>query len=158
MSQITVDLTGAEDAFEPIPSGVYVVVVTNVTVKESRTSEWKYINLELTVIEGKYADRKLWVNLSLSPKALWKMKEALIAFGTNPDELQGQYTFDPAQFVGGSCIAEVIQAPNPQTGVLRNEVKALHPQRGRISQIGKKSPKVTKKENPPKTSGPLNIR
>lgn len=130
--QIKVDLTNAEDNFEPIPAGIYEAVVSNVELRDSKTTEWQYLNIELTIVAGEYANRKVWMNLSLSPKAAWKLKQALKAFGFPEEKLAGQVVFDPQDFVGASCIVEVIQTANPRTNVLRNEVKGVYPAKSPI--------------------------
>src|SRR5215203_3323478 len=70
--------------FDPIPSGKYHVKVTEITDKES-TSEKNfgkpYWNVELTIQDGKYADRKLWANVMLFDGALYSLAQLLKATG-----------------------------------------------------------------------------
>ena len=71
-------------SFTPMPSGNYHVKITEITDKES-TSEKNYgkpyWNVEMTVQEGKYLDRKLWANVMLFEGALYSLSQLLKATG-----------------------------------------------------------------------------
>src|SRR3989304_774926 len=66
-----------EGSFEPIPIGPYEVAITKVELKQSKEqkethgeSGYPYFNLELTILSGEHAKRKLWDIWSLNPTAL----------------------------------------------------------------------------------------
>lgn len=153
MAQITVDLTNA-DSFDPIPTGAYETVVSNIELRDSKSSEWQYLNLELTVLSGEYANRKLWLNLSLSPKASWRLKKALTALGFPKERLTGQVVFDPDDFIGAECVAEVIQAPDPRSGETRNEVKALYAKKSSATRKVPSKPDASSRLGPVASSNP----
>jgi len=67
--------------------GDYVVEVTGVEQKESEKSEYDYLKWELTVNAGPYKGNKIWTNTSFNPKALWNLKNLLVALEADiPDE------------------------------------------------------------------------
>jgi hypothetical protein len=51
--------------FDALPAGKYKVVISNSEVKENRSGTGSYLQLEFDVIEGEYANRKLWTRLNL---------------------------------------------------------------------------------------------
>lgn len=62
-------------SFEPVPEGRYNCVVEDVTVRESKSSDYDYLNWELRIVDEEYEDKRLWMISSLSPKAGFKLKE-----------------------------------------------------------------------------------
>ena len=115
--------------FDPIPAGLYAVTVTNAEERDSQSSEYQYLNLELEVIEGEFIARKLWDIFSYSPKALWKLKQFLIsALCYNAEELQGSFELAPETLVGQQFIVHVRQKPdNRDPSIMRNTVQTYSP-------------------------------
>lgn len=114
--------------FDPLPAGVYPVVVTGVEVREPRSANkdgetYPYLNWELTIEEGEYEDRKLWTITSLNPKAMWKLQEALVAFGEDKEELGEDFDLYPENYIGAKCNAAVIQ--EAYNGKMKNTVEDL---------------------------------
>lgn len=52
--------------FDPIPAGKYVAMVTGSEMKPTKNGNGSYLELELTVLEGQFKDRKLWDRLCLN--------------------------------------------------------------------------------------------
>lgn len=88
--------------FTPLPAGKYHVTMSDVTVQRcgpnSKNPGKPYYGIELTVQDGKYADRKLFTNCMLFSPALYTLVQILKALGKpldgrvpTPDELQGQH-------------------------------------------------------------------
>lgn len=50
--------------FEPIPAGPYMVQITDSDVIDTKAGNGKILKLTLDVMDGPYANRKLWVNLN----------------------------------------------------------------------------------------------
>lgn len=94
---ITVDMSDVED-FGALDPGEYEVVVTD--VEERQGQKAPYLSWEMTIVEGQYEDRKVWNNTSLSPQSMPFLKQFLTAAGLDPDDMQGQFEFDPADFIG----------------------------------------------------------
>jgi hypothetical protein len=121
---LNIDFTDVK-VIEPIPVGVYQVLVTDAEAKEGK--DFPYVSWEFTVDGGEFEGRKLWNNTSVSPKALWKLKEALIALGADPASLLGAVSFDPQDYVGRQCMAIVNIEPRSDTGENRNTITKLIP-------------------------------
>lgn len=72
-------------SFDPLPSGSYHVRITEITTKEcgpsSKNPGKEYWNVEFTVQDGEYADRKIWTNVMLFEGALYSLVQLLKATG-----------------------------------------------------------------------------
>lgn len=122
---IRVDFSNVE-SFEPIPAGVYPATVVNQELRQSKDSEYDYINWELEISSGPFENRKLWTITSLSPKAVWKLQETLLAFGISDQEAKSpEFEFEPGEFLGSECQAAVIQ--ESYNGRIQNRVEKLLP-------------------------------
>lgn len=79
MGEMRVNFAEVElNNFEPVPEGRYNVQVETVEVRESKSSDYDYLNWELRILDEEYEDKRLWMITSLSPKAMFKLKELLI--------------------------------------------------------------------------------
>lgn len=86
-----VDFSDVQD-FEPLEAGEYPVVVDQVKMVEAKDeNSFPYMAWEMTVTEGEAKDRKLWLNTSFSPKALFKLKEVLENLGLFEDNIDVDY-------------------------------------------------------------------
>jgi hypothetical protein len=121
---LQIDFTDVK-VIEPIPVGTYQVLVTNAEAKEGK--EFPYVSWEMSVEGGEFEGRKLWNNTSTSPKALFKLKEALIALGADPATLGGAVSFDPQDYVGASCMVVVDVQPRTDNGESRNVITKMLP-------------------------------
>lgn len=119
---IKIDFSGIK-SLELLPVGIYKVMVTDAKENEGKT--YPYITWEFTIIDGAYEGRKLWMNTSLSPKALFKLKEMLIALGVQAAILQSEFAFEPQDLIDRTATAVVSTEPRADTGELRNVVKKL---------------------------------
>lgn len=52
--------------FEPVPAGKYVVAITGSEMKPTKNGSGSYLELEFTILEGEYKDRKVWDRLCLN--------------------------------------------------------------------------------------------
>jgi hypothetical protein len=52
-------------AFEPIPAGKYLAVITGSEMKQTKKQDGEYLELTFEIIEGEFAKRKLWARLNL---------------------------------------------------------------------------------------------
>ena len=94
MPRTPIDFSEAE-GFEPLEKGEYECVVAKTEYREA-TEEGKfdYINVELEVTESGFEQRKLWTNMSFSPKALWMTKENFEALGVYEEQMEVEYDED----------------------------------------------------------------
>lgn len=122
MAKFKVNFSEIEN-FEPLDAGVYPVIVVDFEEREGPAGP--YIVYTLEISEGPEANRKLWTNLSLSPKAAWKLQEALLAFGVDRDDLEAEFDFDPEEFLGAECCAVVSQ--DTYQDRITNKIDQLQP-------------------------------
>ncbi len=122
MTKFRVNFSAVEE-FTPIPSGVYKLVVTDFEEREGPSAP--YIAFTFEIDEGEYAGRKLWDNISMSPKAAFKVKEFCVAMGENSDNLVGEFDFDPEAYLGAQCRGLVVQ--ETYEGKIVNRIDQLLP-------------------------------
>lgn len=112
---LDLDLTNDEvKSFDVLPKGDYMVRIDKAELKESKNnSANQYINLELTVMQGKYEDRKVFsminiINQNEKAAAIGRsqLKQLLIATG---EAKEGDKIIfkDPAVLVMNTCVATV---------------------------------------------------
>lgn len=81
MGSMQINFSEVESGFETMDEGRYPVVVEKVEVRESKSSDNNYLNWELTLTEGEHEGRKQWMITSLSPKALFRLKDIFVDLG-----------------------------------------------------------------------------
>lgn len=86
MGKVSINFADVEDSFEALPEGQYEFVVDRVEVRESKSSEHNYLNWTLNITEDGYEERKLWMITSLSPRALFKLRDVFMGLGVIEDE------------------------------------------------------------------------
>ncbi|HOQ88261.1 MAG TPA: DUF669 domain-containing protein [Phycisphaerae bacterium] len=52
-------------SFDPIPAGKYLAMITASEMKPNKAGTGSYLELVVTILEGEYKDRQLWVRLNL---------------------------------------------------------------------------------------------
>jgi len=60
--------------FTPLPSGTYPAMVTGSDVKQAKTGGGTYAKFEFTIIDGQYANRKVWSQITLTNQSSDAMK------------------------------------------------------------------------------------
>ena len=76
-------------AFDPLPSGLYRCLVSEGRLMNSQTNGTPGYRIDLQVLEGQYAGRKLWHSVWLTPDALARTKYELGELGiTDLDQLE----------------------------------------------------------------------
>lgn len=119
-----VDFTDVEiSVFDPVPGGRYLVNVTEAEIREGQESGVPYLALTLNVIDGDYEGRKLWDNMSFSPKALWKLKGFLLASGYEEDDVAGEFEVDPDEFLEAEYDV-VVGVSKDSQGTSRNNIRS----------------------------------
>lgn len=102
---IPIDLTTVTNDFEPLPEGVYVVQVEKVEPAKSKAGH-NMVAITMNVVEPvEFMGRKGFTNISLQPKALWKLKEFVEACGVPYDG--GGVNLELAR--GVQCLVKVMQ-------------------------------------------------
>lgn len=105
-----------------VPEGLYTVNLMEVEVKDG--TKFPYWSWVFEIPEGEpHAGSRFWLNTSLSPKALFRMREVFAAFGvptdTDTDEICGM----PVQVM---VVQKIIESGKRQ-GQMGNEITALYP-------------------------------
>ena len=129
MARVTVDFSEIEE-FEPMPKGDYAVLVDKLEYRVAQEADkYDYISWELVVTEpGEFNNRRLWFITSLSPKALFRLKDILENLGLYEDELEIDYDEESMmvtspEVTGMPAMATVSQ--RPYEGRIQNDVVAL---------------------------------
>lgn len=99
--------------FEAIPTGVYECAVTDVELREVKSGPNQgkpYLNVELTIQNGDFNNRKLWASVMLfdQPKGNWFIAQFLKATG-NGNVLETGTIPMAGEFVGKQVLASVIR-------------------------------------------------
>lgn len=146
MSTMKINFADVEGSFEALPEGAYPVVIEKVERRESKSSEHDYLNWELTVTDGEHKERKLWMITSLSPRALWKLKDVLDALGYDT-EGELDFEFDEGQVVEqsqGPLLLSPQLAGEPAIAVVKNELYN-EKERNRVEELVAAAPPGPKK-------------
>lgn len=105
---LKIDFSQSQD-YEPLPAGVYDVVVVETEVKMKDGGDYPYISWQLSVQTEGFVNRRLWLNTSCAPQAAWKLRETLIALGEAEEAFKGaDVEVDPEAFVGKAAKAVVV--------------------------------------------------
>ena len=90
---------GDVKAPEPVPAGAYRVKIKSAAEAEAKSTGNPMIKLSYEILAPEeYAGRVIFDNLTFTQASLWRVKQALLAFGwdedfedeVDPDELIGQ--------------------------------------------------------------------
>lgn len=128
MPKVTVDFSQVEE-FEPLEKGEYSAVIAKVTYVEAASDDkYDYLNAEFDITEPGAENRKQWKVWSLSPKALWRMKQDFENLGLPIDEIEIDYDEDTMEvtepeLAGLPCTLVIKQ--RTYEGRIQNEVDAV---------------------------------
>lgn len=53
------------ESFDPLPPGKYKAMIVASEIKDTQAGDGKYLKLEFQILEGEFANRRLWTNLNL---------------------------------------------------------------------------------------------
>jgi hypothetical protein len=134
---------GDVESFEPVPAGEYGVEIEKVEVRENKAGDSLYLNWEMTIIDGDFENRKLWLITSLKDTALFRLKSIFeglqIIDGEEDLELEYDDDIDPStkegpllidpNLEGMECVA-VVQNEMYE-GKEQNRVRDLFVERSR---------------------------
>lgn len=129
MAKVKVDFSEVTE-FEALDVGEYDALIAKLTyVEPASEDKYPYLNVEFDVTEPTFEGRKLWKVWSLSPKALWRMKQDLENLGFDAEEeLDIDYDEDTMEVtepevVGMPCRLVVKQ--RTYEGRIQNDVDAV---------------------------------
>jgi hypothetical protein len=129
MAKVAIDFSEVPD-FEAIPKGYYPAIVEEIVKKTNQAGDGEYLNWAFTLTGGEYDNRKQWAITSLKPTGLWKLREALEAFGLEMEQVELDIDDDTnmlisPELIGKACVLEVGQ--KIYQGKLRNQVESILP-------------------------------
>ncbi len=111
--------------FQPLPEDRYNVKITAAVVGATKNNN-EMITVTFDVVEGKYTNRKLWSNFTLTEKAFVYLFSLLKAIGSDLIDSEDVETDDIAKaLVGGQCSVMASIESNTQTGKPRNTVSSF---------------------------------
>lgn len=132
-------LEGIADGFEPLPKGTYDAEVTDCSDEtageEAKHPGSTYIKWEFTITEEEYVGRKVWLNTSLTEKALPVFKGVLRGLGYTDEEMNAMSEFDPDEQLGRQCRVVVTIGKNPKTDEANNSVRRVLPLSDEASEL-----------------------
>lgn len=122
---VHVNLSDVENEFEVLPEGLYnATLVDTDVVERDDPDKYTYIKWEFKLTDK---PGKAWTNTSLSPNALFKLRELLEAVGEEEDVLDDEEGFDidPADYIGEDVTLHL--TVGSWKGKAKNEVEAVLP-------------------------------
>lgn len=114
------DVDDAQD-FSPAPAGKYPMVVDSIEVRESSGGDEQWA-LTLLIADGEFEGRKVWDNLTFSPKGVNRVKIAYKAAGYETDH---ERNCKPKDLEGKAMLVDVVvesYVANDGTEKKRNKV------------------------------------
>lgn len=108
---VVVDLEGVKTSLELVPDGTYPARLTKTTFGKSKVNQPK-VSLEFVFNEDspeEVAGRKAFVECSLQPQALFKVKKTLIDLGYDPEALEAKVDLEQAfeELAGADAMIKV---------------------------------------------------
>ncbi|MFO0916606.1 MAG: DUF669 domain-containing protein [Pirellulales bacterium] len=109
--------------FDPLPSGLYVAVITESEMKSTRQGTGSFLALTFEVIEGPCKGRKVWSRLNLensNPKAVELARAELSSLCRAVGVMQPR---DSVELHNLPLVVKVACKKREDTGEITNEVK-----------------------------------
>lgn len=109
-----------QNNFTALPSGKYIVTVSDFDAKEDLFPEQHKVSLELIVNDGEYKGRKMWFNTTLKPDLAQDIKDkqainACMFSGANSIADHGNNIVNTfAASVGNLVEVNLVYKPNPK--------------------------------------------
>lgn len=84
------------ESFEPVPEDEYGIEIDKVEVRQNKAGDGLYLNWELTIVDGDYENRKLWLITSLKDTALFRLKAIFEGLGVidQDEDIELEYDDD----------------------------------------------------------------
>lgn len=148
---VTVDMSGVESGGKAVPDGVYAVVVHEISEEEG--DKGPYLKWVFKITDGPASSALLYDNLSLSPKALWKLKGLLETLGVEvPDS---SMELDLEEYIGMEMTVTIANEEyqgkdRPKISQYGGELDSESRKSGKPSKSGDSSSGSTSKKTPKK--------
>ena len=115
------------DGFDALPEGRYNLVVEAAEQKIAKSSQRPMIEVTFRVIDGKYKNRKLWHNFSLTEKAAIFLYNFLKATGSSLIDEEDVNTKTIIEHITGRYVTAWTQPGKTPSGAPKNELKNWGP-------------------------------
>jgi len=117
---LKLDFSGVEE-FVPVPEGRYLAEVITSAEGLSKAANQRKWTLKLRVSQALGGDeepigKEIKWDVSLQPKALWKVQQTLTALGESVSIEDTEFEFDAANYVGRECTLIVGKTQDPVYG------------------------------------------
>jgi hypothetical protein len=95
MTRVSINFADVEGGFEAIPEGTYMCEIEKVECRESKSSEHDYLNWEFKIVDDDdHEGQHLWMITSLSPRALFRLKDVFESLEVLEDEMNLDFDDD----------------------------------------------------------------
>jgi hypothetical protein len=109
--------------FDPLPAGKYLAAVTGTEMKPTKEGTGSYLNIELTILEGKFKDRKVWDRLCLNHPNVQTVKIAQSSLSALCRAVGVMELHDTVELHNVPLVITVKLKKRKDNGDLANEVK-----------------------------------
>lgn len=116
-----------ERNYDPIPNGVYKVMITASEIKDTKNNDGRYVSLTFEIVEGDYKGRKLFNNLNLWNKSAQAVAIAQKELKTICDAVRKPRINDTCELHDIVMQARVVVGKRKDTGEPQNEIKMYAP-------------------------------
>lgn len=128
MSTLNFDAETVEPSvpFEAIPAGKYIAVITDSDMKDTRSGNGRYLQLEFEITNGEYKGRKVWTRLNLenaNPEAVKYARADLAAICRAVNVLHPADSVD----LHNIPLQITVRCRKNQDDEMTNEVKSFAP-------------------------------
>lgn len=128
MSTLNFDAETVEPSvpFEAIPAGKYIAVITDSDMKDTRSGNGRYLQLEFEITDGEYKGRKVWTRLNLensNPEAVKYARADLAAICRAVNVLHPADSVD----LHNIPLQIIVRCRKNQDDEMTNEVKSFAP-------------------------------
>lgn len=110
-------------AFEPVPEGKYISVITASEFKRTKNGAGQYLELKIQIVDGLHSGRQFWERLNLenaNPVAVEIAKGTLSAICRAAGIMAPQ---DSAELHDIPIEVKIVCRKDASTGEIRNEIK-----------------------------------
>lgn len=94
------DPSDKPDNFEVLPAGAYTVKITGCEMKKTKAEDGEYLHVEMTVVEGEYANQKVFDRLNLANRNPTAVKIARSQFAALREAVGVLEPRDPVDLMG----------------------------------------------------------
>ena len=109
--------------FDPLPAGKYLAAITGTEMKPTKDGTGSYLNIELTVLEGEFKDRKVWDRLCLNHPSAQAVKIARSELSALCRAVGVMQPRDSVELHNIPLVVTVKLKKREDTGELANEVR-----------------------------------